>query len=121
MSNPLPPIIDPQALENLRALGDDGDDSFVKEIIGIYREDLPVRIAALKTARATDDRPLYTRSAHTIKGSSANVGAAQVQSLAALLEQRSKEEPLAALDAEFQQLELACERALAALQAEIAK
>lgn len=112
-SSPL--IIDPQAIENLRALGDQGDDSFVREIVGIYLEDLPERIAALKAARDTNDRSLYTRSAHTIKGSSANVGAVEVQGLAEHLEHQSKKQELVSLDAQLADLEAACARARAAL------
>jgi HPt (histidine-containing phosphotransfer) domain-containing protein len=117
MSSSSPQVLDPQAIENLRSLGDEGDDSFVREIIGIYLEDLPLRIAALKSARLTGDTALYTRSAHTIKGSSANVGAAEVQKLAERLEHQSKKDPLAALDGQLDELEAACERARTALQA----
>lgn len=111
-----PTVLDSQAIDNLRSLGDDGDDSFVKEIIGIYLEDIPERLAALKTARATDDRALYVRSAHTIKGSSANVGAAEVKHLSEKLEQRAKQETLGDLDSDLVELEAACARAQTALR-----
>ncbi len=113
----LPPVIlDSQAIDNLRSLGEEGDDSFVKEIVTIYLEDIPLRLASLKTARAADDRSLYVRSAHTIKGSSANVGAAEVQALSAKLEQRAKVENLADLDDALVELESACVRAQDALR-----
>jgi HPt (histidine-containing phosphotransfer) domain-containing protein len=105
-----------QAIENLRALSEEEDDSFVKEIIGIYLEDVPERLTAMKSARDTDDRMLYIRSAHTIKGSSAHVGATEVQHLAAELEQTAKSESLAYLDASLAELESACRRARSALQ-----
>lgn len=111
-----PPVLDSQAIENLRSLGEEGDDTFVKEIIGIYLEDIPERLSALKSARVSDDRALYVRSAHTIKGSSANVGAAEVQHLATRLEQRAKQEALAELDQDLGALEAACVRAQTALR-----
>ena len=108
-------IIDTEAIENLRSLGDEGDDTFLREIITIYLEDVPLRLADLKTARAAGDRSFYTRSAHTIKGSSSNLGAVEVRTLAETLEHRSRSEPLAELDALASELEGAFQRARAAL------
>ena len=116
MSSPSVQVLDSEAIENLRALGDEGDDTFLREIIGIYVEDVPQRLADLKAARAANDRPLFTRSAHTIKGSSANVGAAEVRALAEKLEHRSKTEDLALLQDQVGELEAAFERARVALK-----
>lgn len=110
------PVLDMQAIENLRTLGEEGDDSFVKEILGIYLADVPERLGAIKSARDANDRLLYIRSAHTIKGSSANVGATEVQHLAAELEQRAKSEKLSDLNASLAELESACGRARAAMK-----
>ncbi|MCU0791603.1 MAG: Hpt domain-containing protein [Opitutaceae bacterium] len=109
-------IIDQEAIENLRALGDEGDDTFLREIIGIYLEDVPQRIADLKGARASDDRALYVRSAHTIKGSSANVGAVEMKNLSEKIEHRAKVSPLSELDSELDELQAAFVRAKQALQ-----
>ena len=119
MSHPHAAIIDSEAIENLRALGDEGDDTFLREIISIYLEDVPQRLADLKSARSTEDRALYVRSAHTIKGSSANVGAVEMRSLAEKLEHRAKTEPLATLDEALTEIEQAFVRAQGALQAVI--
>jgi len=111
-----PLILDMQAIANLRALDDDGHDSFVKEIIGIYLQDIPERLTALKSAVASDDRTLYVRSAHTIKGSSANVGATELQGLAEQLEQRAKIDVLSDLDPKLAALEEAFARVKIALE-----
>ncbi|MBC8009453.1 MAG: Hpt domain-containing protein [Burkholderiales bacterium] len=116
MSSPSIQVLDSEAIENLRALGDEGDDTFLREIIGIYLEDVPQRLNDLKTAQGANDRPLFTRSAHTIKGSSANVGATEVRVLAEKLEHSSKSEALAALDEQVGDLEAAFARARQALQ-----
>ncbi len=108
-------IIDPEAIENLRSLGDEGDDTFLREIITIYLEDVPQRLTDLKSARQSDDRSFYTRSAHTIKGSSSNVGAVEVRTLAETLEHHSRTEPLASLDDLATELERAFQRARSAL------
>lgn len=120
MSSSLPPDLDPEAISNLRALGDEGDDTFLKEIIGIYLEDTPLRLADLRAAAAKADCALYTRAAHTIKGSSSNVGALAVRALAEELEHRSKTEPHAALEPILVRLEAAFARAAVALRAVIA-
>jgi HPt (histidine-containing phosphotransfer) domain-containing protein len=96
-------------------LGDEGDDTFLREIISIYLEDVPLRLADLKQARAAGDRAFYTRSAHTIKGSSSNVGAVEVRALAENLEHRSRAEAIESLDALSGELEAAFQRARAAL------
>jgi HPt (histidine-containing phosphotransfer) domain-containing protein len=117
MSHAYPPELDPDAIENLRALGDEGDDTFLKEIIGIYLNDTPLRLADLRTAMAKGDAALYTRAAHTIKGSSSNVGAREVRALADSLEKRSKNETHAALEPALVELEQAFARAAAGLRA----
>lgn len=110
-------VLDLEAIENLRALGDEGDDSFLREILSIYLEDVPQRLADLRTARSADDRPLYVRSAHTIKGSSANVGALEVRAVAEKTEHRSKIEPIATVAEMIPELEAAFGRASVALKA----
>jgi FOG: HPt domain len=120
MSSALPPDLDPEAIANLRSLGDEGDDTFLKEIIGIYLEDTPLRLADIRAAASAGDTMLYTRSAHTIKGSSSNVGAAAVRALAEQLEHRSKLEPHSALEPLLAELEAAFERASVELRKLIA-
>jgi HPt (histidine-containing phosphotransfer) domain-containing protein len=117
----MPSDLDPEAIANLRALGDEGDDTFLIEIIGIYLEDTPLRLADLRTAQAKGDTALYNRSAHTIKGSSSNVGARNVRTLAETLERRCKTEPTSALEPLRAELESAFERVAVELRALIGK
>ena len=100
--------IDPEAIENLRSLNPDDDDAFLKDIIGIFLEDTPLRITELKHCLQTFDQPKFTRAAHSIKGSSSNLGAIKVRALAERIEHQSRNsglagiEPLlASLDGEF--------------------
>jgi histidine phosphotransfer protein HptB len=116
MSSQPASVLDLEAIANLRALGDEGDDTFLREIISIYLEDVPQRIVDLKSARAAGDKALYVRSAHTIKGSSANVGATEMRNLAEKMEHRAKIEPLPGLDPDLLELETAFGRTVAALR-----
>jgi histidine phosphotransfer protein HptB len=84
------PLLDAESIENLRSLGEPGDDSFVKEIVGIYLADTPLRLADLHAKFAEGDLVGFARAAHTIKGSSANVGANRVRRLAEHLETAAK-------------------------------
>ena len=84
------PVIDAQAIENLRALTPDDNDEFLREIVGIFLSDTPSRIAELEQSFAAGDNAPFTRAAHSIKGSSANVGAAALREVAEELEQHAK-------------------------------
>jgi HPt (histidine-containing phosphotransfer) domain-containing protein len=89
------PVLDPATIESLRALSDDGE--FLKEIIGIFVDDTPQRIAELDQCQVSGDAVKFTRAAHSIKGSAANIGATQLGAAAANLETESKKAPLAGL------------------------
>jgi HPt (histidine-containing phosphotransfer) domain-containing protein len=97
--------IDPEAIENLRALSPDDGDVFLKDIIGIFIEDTPARIAELREALADADAIRFTRAAHSIKGSSSNLGAIALRDIAADLEHRSRQSGLGELGPLIQDLE----------------
>ena len=101
-------VIDPQSIENLRALNPGDDDEFLREIAGIFFEDTPQRIAELDQGLVANDVAKFTRAAHSIKGSSSNLGAVALGRAAENLEQRARAEGLgnvldlvAAVKAEF--------------------
>lgn len=108
-------VLDPEAIENLRALGDDGDDSFLQEVIEIFTTDTPNRIAELRSAHAAGDQTTFTRAAHSIKGSSSNVGARRLGELALSLEKDSRI-ALTGLDLRIPALEAAFEMTRDALR-----
>lgn len=77
------PFIDPVALDNLRALG---DEAFLQEIIDIFLTDTPKRVDELRQATVSGDQATFVRAAHSIKGSASNLGAEQLRAIAATLE-----------------------------------
>lgn len=83
-------VIDPQAIENLRALNPGDNDEFLREIAGIFLEDTPQRIVELDQSLAAGDAGKFTRAAHSIKGSSANLGAVALRSAAEKLEHHAR-------------------------------
>jgi HPt (histidine-containing phosphotransfer) domain-containing protein len=113
---PEPTIINPDAIAALRDLNPGDNDAFLKEIIGIYIEDTPKRLADLKASLASGETPLFTRAAHTIKGSSANVGAIVVAATAERLESKSRVSGLAGVEPLMAQCEAEFSRAAAELR-----
>ena len=88
------PVIDSESIENLRSLNPGDGDEFLKEIIAIYLEDTPQRIAELEESLVGGDAPRFTRAAHSVKGSSANLGALAVRQVAEQLEHQSNKHGL---------------------------
>lgn len=114
------PVIDPQAIENLRALNPGDNDEFLREIAGIFLEDTPQRIAELDSSLAAGDLGKFTRAAHSIKGSSANLGAATLRAAAEKLEHHARTHGLtdaaaliAAVKTEFARAETELRRLIA--------
>jgi HPt (histidine-containing phosphotransfer) domain-containing protein len=91
------PSIDLEAISNLKELNPGDDGEFLREIVSIYIEDTPKRIADLKSCLASGDVKTFTRAAHTIKGSSANVGAQILRSLGERMELISRTDGLGAV------------------------
>lgn len=110
------PIVDSEAIENLRALSPGDGDVFLKEILGIYLEDMPARIAELHRSGETGDTESFIRAAHSIKGSSSNVGAAEVRALAETIEHQSRKQGIAGQVEQLANLEAAYARARVELQ-----
>lgn len=84
------PVIDQQAIENLRSLNPGDNDEFLRELVGIYLEDTPQRIAELEQSLAANDSAKFIRAAHSIKGSSANLGATALRRVAERLENQAR-------------------------------
>src|SRR2546423_767133 len=118
---PDPHVIDPAAIENLRALNPGDNDEFLREIAGIFLEDTPLRIAELDQSLAAADRPKFTRAAHSIKGSSANLGAMGLRAVAEQLENESRTQGLGHVTALVAQVKSEFARAQAELTKLIAK
>ncbi len=110
-------VIDPQAIENLRALNPGDNDEFLREIAGIFLEDTPLRIADLDQSAQAADVAKFTRAAHSIKGSSANLGAIALRALAEKLETQVRAEGLANVAGLVVQIKAEFDRTRSALNA----
>ena len=71
-----PPPLDSEVIASLRALGGDGGEGILDELIDLFRGDVPVALAQLRDALQNDDTLITAgRISHRIKGSSAILGA----------------------------------------------
>ena len=92
------PVIDPESIENLRALNPDDNDEFLREIAGIFIEDTPKRLSELERSLATGDAVTFARAAHSIKGSSSNLGALALRAAAEKLEHQARAQGLGGVE-----------------------
>src|SRR5262249_13548899 len=96
----------PAAIERgaaLRAAG--GDETLLAELVRLFLEDCPTRVAELRAAVAGGERLRIERSSHAIKGSVATLGARIAHDLAAELERAARESRLAEVPALLRTLE----------------
>lgn len=114
-------VIDPLAIENLRALNPGDNDEFLREIAGIFLEDTPQRIAELEQSLAAADIAKFTRAAHSIKGSSANLGAMALRTTAEKLEHHARTQGLEGVTSLLAEIKTEFARAHAELTKLIAK
>ena len=74
-SKPVAAVLDPAALAAIRALQTPCKPDFLAQIIGVYLNNAQQLVGAIETAYIADQREILLRSAHTLKSSSANIGA----------------------------------------------
>jgi two-component system, sensor histidine kinase and response regulator len=82
-AEPEAPVLDVAVLDELRTLGGDG---IVAELVGMFLEDTPPRLAALREAMQEGDAESIEGVAHALKGSAGNMGATRLAGVCARLE-----------------------------------
>jgi HPt (histidine-containing phosphotransfer) domain-containing protein len=85
-----PEVLDLAAVAELReSVG--GDEAFVRELVDAYLTESPEYLDALAAAAAAGDAASVVRPAHTLKSSSAAVGAMRLASLGKQVEYAARE------------------------------
>lgn len=74
--------LDPEAIDNIRSLGGGDPEGFLREIIEIFLTDTPARMNDMSATLAAQDLAGFSRAAHSIKGSAANLGAVSLKAAA---------------------------------------
>ncbi len=107
-------IFDREALFN-RLMG---DEELIRDVIATYIQEIPSLVSQLRTSLANGDVKTSERLVHTIKGSSANLGAEALRGVAANLEKFTKSGELDPVKAGIGSLEKEFERLKPFLQKE---
>jgi HPt (histidine-containing phosphotransfer) domain-containing protein len=72
-------VLDMSVVEELLSLSDDGDPELLLDLIRLFLDDGPAKVEAVRGGFAAADFEKMERAAHSLKGSSGNLGARLLQ------------------------------------------
>jgi HPt (histidine-containing phosphotransfer) domain-containing protein len=84
------PALDRSVIDVLRQLTPPGEPDVLVEILTLFLQDVPTRIAALQNAVGSGDADGVHRAAHSLKGSAGNVGAKGLQEACRVVEEMGR-------------------------------
>ena len=104
-------------VEELLSLSDQGDPELLIDLIQMYLQDSPNKLAEINAGLEAQDYERVERAAHSLKGSAGNLGAVLVQRDCDQLQQASRRHELDAIRTGVSDLALHFDDAKRALQA----
>ncbi len=113
------PLLDRSALEAIRALQSEAAPDLLAQVVRLYFESASDLIARVRTGLATGDHDAVRVAAHTLKSSSANLGAATLAEMCKQLEHAARAGSLGPGLPDAETLERTYQAVRAALEAEI--
>ena len=108
-------MLDAQALARLRELDPGGKAGLLDRVLKTYAQSLGRLLDQLRAARGAGDGAAIRHVAHTLKSSSASVGALELSALCADVEARLRDDRLQGLEAQLDRMLAEGERILAGL------
>ena len=108
-------------LASLRELQEEGEPDLLNELIEQFLTNVPPQLVVLREAVEAGDAHSVERIAHTLKGSSANMGAKRIGAICAKLEKMGHSEDLAAAPGLISRLEGEFGRVRAVFEEELSK
>jgi HPt (histidine-containing phosphotransfer) domain-containing protein len=112
-------VLDPDVVDSLRQLTPAGEPDVLGEILNLFLDEVPKKIAALRAAVTSGDAVKVQRLAHSLKGSTGNIGARAMYDVCRQLDDRAKSGEVArwhtladALTAEYGRVETEIRRLL---------
>jgi HPt (histidine-containing phosphotransfer) domain-containing protein len=79
-----------RVIASLKELGGEEDPGLVLELVGMFLQDAPVRMKEIESSLANGDILTLERAAHTLKSSSANIGAARLSAKCKAMEELAR-------------------------------
>ncbi len=113
--------VDLTVLRGIRELREPGEPDPLVDLIDLYLQDTPARVAKMQAALAASDGGALASAAHSLKGSSSNLGARQLANLCMQVEKLAKAGQMADAEGLFAALTDEFARVCAVLQAERAR
>jgi HPt (histidine-containing phosphotransfer) domain-containing protein len=110
----VPEVLDGAALQSLLEMVGD-DPGFVGELVDEFLADAPVQLAAMRAAVDLGSAAELVRPAHTLKGTSANIGAALLAAECRAIEESAKSGVIEGASARIDAAEVALSVATEAL------
>jgi HPt (histidine-containing phosphotransfer) domain-containing protein len=110
------PVLDTAVIAELRAATGD-DDEFIAELIESYLAEGQANVDSLSAAAAQSDLAVFTRAAHTLKSTSATVGALRLSELCRGLEEAARSGRAEGLSGEAERVQATWLETVAALTA----
>ena len=92
-SDTISDAVDMAVLQSFEDAQGEGEPDLIVELIDLYLEDTPHRVADIREALAKTDGLSLGRAAHGLKGSSASLGATQVAAICEELELKAHNVP----------------------------
>jgi|GEM_PF-1633093 len=112
------PVLDPRVLNSLREFAGAKAQKVISQIIKQYLEDAPERLHAITTAATAQDTEALRKAAHSLRSSSANLGAITVAQLCKTVENIARSGTTEGTSEAIKQLQTEYARVEVALQSE---
>jgi two-component system, sensor histidine kinase and response regulator len=113
--------VDWSVLAGLRELQGEGEPDILEELMVLFLADVPPQLVALREAVQSGDARSIERIAHTLKGSSGNIGAVRMEAICTELEEMGRSEDLRTVPARISRLEEEFGRVRVVFEKELAK
>ncbi|MDM7912914.1 MAG: Hpt domain-containing protein [Methanotrichaceae archaeon] len=119
MSDVAEEVIDQSVLASLKELQEEGEPDILEEVGGLFLKHAPEKISAIEKAAADKDAKALQVSAHSLKSSSAYVGAMRLSAMSKELEMMARSGVLDGATERSEKLKAEFQRVKTALESEI--
>jgi HPt (histidine-containing phosphotransfer) domain-containing protein len=83
-------VLDPAVLDTLRQLTVPGEEDVLAQVLTLFLAEVPPRVQRLTEACRAGDAVAMQRAAHSLKGSSGNIGARALYDVCRQIDERGK-------------------------------